>query len=69
MTMKTKAMVCLALASLSFCVVGGDSDGYYSMIRDSGSAWVNGWGWPNNTYPSAGAKCYIPPQYYMQVKL
>ena len=68
MTMKTKAMVCLALASLSFCVVGGDYDGYYSMIRDSGSAWVNGWGWPNNTYPSAGAKCYIPPQYYMQVK-
>ena len=66
--MKAKAVVCLALATMSLSVVGGDYDGYYSMIRDSGSAWVNGWGWPNNTYPSAGAKCYIPPQYSMTVK-
>ena len=66
--MKTKAVVCLAVAALSFCVVGGDYDGYYSMVRDSGSAWVNGWGWPNSAYPSAGAKCYIPAQYAMTVK-
>ncbi len=65
--MKTKSVLCLAVAALSLCVVGGDYDGYYSMIRDSGSAWINGWGWPNNTYPSAGAKCYIPTQYTMTV--
>lgn len=66
--MKAKAVVCLVLASFSLCVVGGDYDGYYSMIRDSGSAWINGWGWPNSAYPSAGAKCYIPAQYAMTVK-
>lgn len=65
--MKTKSVICLALAALTLCVVGGDYDGYYSMIRDSGSAWVNGWGWPGNTYPSAGAKCYIPTQWTLTV--
>ena len=65
--MKTKSVICLAWAALSLCVVGGDYDGYYSMIRDSGSAWKDGWGWPNNTKPSEGAKCYIPAAYTMTV--
>ena len=53
------------LATLSMTSFGGEYDSYYKMIRDSSSAWVNGWGWPNNTAPRDDQKCYVPSQYML----